>query len=75
MNEKRAKFERLAEKRVSETIKKIRLVGNLANKHYYDYTDTHVNQIIQAIESELRALKNKFKEETSSSSDTFSFKF
>lgn len=74
MNEKRERFEKLAEKRVTETIKKIRLVGNLANKNNYDYTDEHAKQIIETLESEMRALKGKFKDEKSNSETTFSFK-
>ncbi|WP_426355485.1 hypothetical protein [Exiguobacterium sp. R-39] len=74
MNEKRERFEKLAEKRVTETIKKIRLVGNLANKNNYDYTEEHAKQIIETLESEMRALKGKFKDEKSNAETTFSFK-
>ncbi|NLD50967.1 MAG: hypothetical protein GX660_27810 [Clostridiaceae bacterium] len=74
MSEKRLKFERLAEKRVTDTIKKMRLVGNLANKNNYDYTDVHVKQIIDALENELRLLKIRFKEGTTSENCTFEFK-
>ena len=35
---KMEKFEELAEKRVSDTLKKLQLIGNLANKNNYDYT-------------------------------------
>lgn len=75
MEDKRVKFERLAQKRVSEVLKKIRSIGNLANKNNYEYTDAHVNQFIHAIEDELKSLKNKFKEGTVGTDDTFSFKF
>jgi hypothetical protein len=74
MNEKRSNFERLAEKRVTEVIKKMRLVGNLANKHNYDYTDVHVKQIIDALENELRLLKIRFREGATLKDCTFEFK-
>jgi len=74
VNEKRDKFERLAEKRVTDTIKKMRLVGNLANKRNYDYTEIHVKQIIDVLENELRLLKIRFKEGTVSDNCTFEFK-
>lgn len=74
MNKKRENFERLAENRVTEVIKRMRLVGNLANKHNYDYTDKHVKQIIDTIDDEIRILKSRFKEERVNSETTFSFK-
>lgn len=74
MDEKTEKFERLAEKRVTETIKKMRLIGNLANRRNYTYTEDHVKQIVDALENELRILKSRFKEETSTEIYSFSFK-
>ena len=58
--EKQQRFERLAEKRLTETIKKLRLVGNLANRHNYSYTDDHVKQIFDAIDAEVRSLRQRF---------------
>jgi uncharacterized protein YeeX (DUF496 family) len=72
--EKETKFERLAEKRVSDAIKKLRLIGNLSNKHNYSYTDEHVQQIIKALESEMQLLKGRFRDETDSKSFGFFFK-
>ncbi|MGE6400243.1 hypothetical protein [Bacillus cereus] len=57
------KFEELGEKRMNESIKKIRLIGNLANRNNYDYTDEHVKAIISTLESEIQLLKNKFRKE------------
>lgn len=74
MNDKRLRFERIAEKRMTETIKKMRLLGNLSNKHNYDYTEAHVKQIIDTLENELRLLKSRFKEGTASENYTFEFK-
>ncbi|WIG28477.1 hypothetical protein [Bacillus toyonensis] len=73
-NEKLNKFEQLAEKRVSETLKKMQLIGNLANRNNYDYTDKHVKQIIETLESELKMLKNKFGEKSLERKTTFKFK-
>ncbi|MFY0145081.1 hypothetical protein [Bacillus cytotoxicus] len=69
---KREKFEELGEKRVNEAIKKIRLIGNLANRNNYDYTDKHVKEIISALEVEIQMLKNKFKKDPD---PEISFKF
>ncbi|MCK2001030.1 hypothetical protein MZM54_06435 [[Brevibacterium] frigoritolerans] len=73
-NKKTAKFEELAEKRVSETLKKLQLIGNLANKNNYDYTETHVKQIIDTLETEIKVLRNKFTEESKSRKTEFKFK-
>jgi hypothetical protein len=62
MSDKLANFERLAERRVNEAIKKLRLIGNLANKRNYDYTDNHAKRIVWALESELKILKTKFRD-------------
>jgi hypothetical protein len=72
--EKASRFERLAERRVTETIKKMRLIANLANRHNYSYTEEHVRQILDALEGELRQVKAKFRQETSLQSQGFSFK-
>jgi hypothetical protein len=68
------RFERLAERRVSEVVKKMRLVGNLANRRNYTYTEDHVRQILEAIDAEMRQVKAKFRQETSSQSQRFSFR-
>jgi hypothetical protein len=66
------KFEELGEKRMNEAIKKIRLIGNLANRNNYDYTDDHVKEIVSTLEAEIQILKNKFKKEEDKD---ISFKF
>ena len=68
------RFEKLAEKRVSEVVKKMRLVANLANRRNYAYTEEHVKQIIDALEAEMRLVKGKFRQETAAQSQGFSFR-
>ncbi|MGA5691550.1 hypothetical protein [Cytobacillus pseudoceanisediminis] len=74
MEGKREKFERLAEKRMSDVIKKLRLIGNLSNRNNYEYSGEQVKQIIDSLEHELKIIKNKFKEEQSKSNMTFKFR-
>lgn len=69
MSEKRKKFKSLAEKRVERALKQIRLVGNLANKSHYEYTQEDASKIINAIEGEFRIVKTKFR--TSRGKTTF----
>jgi hypothetical protein len=40
----------------------IRLLGNCSNQAVYEYTDKDVKKIFNALESELKAAKNKFLE-------------
>lgn len=73
-NKKRVNFERLAEKRMTEAIRKIRLVGNLSNRNNYDYTEAHVKEIISALENEIIVLKKKFDSDNESKEINFKFK-
>lgn len=72
MNKNREKFIELAEKRVTRAIKDLRLVGNLANKTNYSYTDDDTKKIFITLESELKNLRRKF--ESTSSDDDIVFK-
>ena len=55
------KFRELAKSRVNKAIKAIQLIGNLANKSHYTYSDNESDQIINALEKELKTTKQKFK--------------
>ena len=74
MTKSREKFVELAEKRVSKTIKCIRLVANLANKNNYSFEQHDADKIISALESELRELKAKFKHSEREPESTFSLR-
>lgn len=54
------KFKRLATQRGNKVINNIELIGNLANKSNYAYTDKEVNHLFQIIESQLKITKLKF---------------
>ena len=58
--DKRKKFVDLAEARTSKAMQSIRLIGNLANKSNYDYTDADVQRIAKALEQEIRDLRTRF---------------
>ena len=55
------KFKNLAEKRVNNAIKQIRLVSNLSNRHTYDYNDEQIKHIFSALRTELDTAQAKFK--------------
>ena len=60
MSEKRERFVSIAEKRVTRTIKDIRLIGNLSNKNNYSYEEKDVKRIISTLEDEVKTLKARF---------------
>ncbi len=68
------RFERLAEKRVTDALRALRLVGNLANRRNYAYTAEHVKQIQDVLEGGLREVKMKFREEAGEPERGFSFR-
>ena len=57
---RREKFVQLAEKRTRNAIKHIRLIGNLSNRGNYEYTDTDVNKIANALNTEIRNMKDRY---------------
>jgi hypothetical protein len=63
MNEKRReKFVELAERRVNNALKQMKLIGKLANKSNYSYSEKDAKKIIKALNDEIRILKVKFDE-------------
>lgn len=60
MSKKRAKFEDLATSRVNKAIKIIRLISNLANKSHYTYNSEDADKIVNALNQEIKILKDKF---------------
>ena len=65
--DKQLKFVTLAEQRTNSAIKNMQLIGNLANKRNYEYTEAQATKIIAVLEEELRELKAKFKSASKSS--------
>ncbi len=56
---KREKFVQLAEKRPVNAIKAIRVIGKLANRSAYEYTDADVKKIVKTLNDEIDALKSR----------------
>jgi len=62
----RERFVHLANRRVTVAIRHIRLIGNLANRRAYEYTDDEAKKIIQALTEEVAMLRLRFNGEGSS---------
>jgi ribosomal protein L7/L12 len=55
--EKREKFVRLAERRTVNAIKAIRVLGKLGNRAAYDFDDSDVKKIVNALSREIENLR------------------
>lgn len=58
--DKRAKFVELANNRVNRTLKELALIGNLANKRNYEYSDEQARKIVRALQAGLDQVKSRF---------------
>jgi len=67
------KFARIAERRANETIRMLRLLGNLADRGNYDYSESQATLLLNTIDLETRALRMKFKSELGAGRRRFSF--
>lgn len=67
------RFERLAERRVAEVIKRVRLIGNLSNRNNYSFSEKHVRQMFTAIEREVRLARERFSLRSSAKDPSFTF--
>ena len=72
--EKRAKFLKLANKRVTLALDKIRLIANLSDKRYYEYSVSDSKKIISALTLELQSLKRKFHDKKKDKGTSFELK-
>lgn len=70
-NPRREKFVSLAEKRTTNAIKHIRLIGNLSNRGNYSYTEKDVAKIVSSLTSEVKAMKDRFQATGSGKEDLF----
>lgn len=68
---KAEKFKNLAEKRVNNAIKQIRLIGNLSNTNSYEYTDEQVRKVFKTLDHELAVARKRFQDTESIASDRF----
>lgn len=58
--EKRERFKRLAVYRTNEVLRRLKVLGNCANRSAYDYTEGDINKIFSEIERRTKEIKAKF---------------
>lgn len=56
----RERFKRLAVQRTNAIFKKLKILGNCANRQIYEYTEKDVEKIFSAIEKQVKEIKSKF---------------
>ena len=59
-SKRRDNFKRLAEKRTTAVLERLRILGNLSNRSAYDFSEDDVRKIFAAIDREVRLTKSKF---------------
>jgi hypothetical protein len=59
-NLKRERFKRLAVYRTNEVLKRLKVLGNCANRSAYEYTEEEINKIFSEIDKRMREIKAKF---------------
>lgn len=67
----RDRFVDLAQKRVTRTLKDIKLVGNLSNKSNYSYTKADSEKIYKALKKALDEMKARFDSKGASEDEVF----
>ncbi len=60
INLKRERFKRLAVYRTNEALKRLRVLGNCANRSAYEYIEEEINKIFSEIERKTKDIKAKF---------------
>jgi len=72
VRDKRAKFVELANKRVTKSIRDLKLVGNLSNKAAYDFTEEDAKKIVRALQKEIDSIRSRFADTGGTNSLDFS---
>ena len=57
----RERFKRLATKRTNEVLRKLKVLGNCANRQVYDYSREDVNKIFNVIHQKVKEIEAKFR--------------
>jgi hypothetical protein len=63
---KRERFRRLATHRTNAVLHRLQILGHCANPQLYDYSEEDVRKIFRAIDSEVRTIRARFSDSSSS---------
>lgn len=54
------RFKRLATSRTNEVLRKLKILGNCANRQMYEYREEEIEAIFSAIERKVKEIRTKF---------------
>jgi len=57
---KRERFKRLATLRTNTVLRRLKVLGNCANRSVYEYTEDDINKIFSEIDKHMKDAKAKF---------------
>ncbi len=60
-DEKRERFERLAEKRTNAVLKKLDILANCSDRNRYEYNEEDIEKIFKSIRKKVRETQSEFK--------------
>ena len=60
LSKKRDRFKRLASYRTNEILKRLKVLGNCANRNAYDYNIEDIDKIFNVINQKVKETKSKF---------------
>lgn len=55
------RFKRLATARTNKVLRDLRVLGNLSNRHRYEYKREEINKIFNEIERKMRKVRSRFR--------------
>lgn len=70
---KQQRFERLATRRTQAALRRIRMIGNLANRQSYEYTDSQVEEMFAALDAGISDARRRFENRRDAPAFRFSF--
>ena len=70
---KREAFIKLGENRTRRAIKSIELIGNLSNRHSYEFNKDDVETMFRALQRSVKAARRRFQEEPVAHAQSGSF--
>lgn len=71
MSERHEKFRELAEARTNRALDAVRKIGNLSNRHLYQWEETEVRKIVKALRESIGEVERKFTGSSSERDKTF----
>lgn len=70
---KKARFRRVASRRVDSILKGIRSLTKCSNVNNYDYNEEDLNKMVKAIKEELKIMETLYRKNLKNNTESFNF--